>query len=187
MKANNLGALTGMIDNLGSERTASNLDQFLSGAVDTVLKPKKLADQNTVQKVAFPVATGTRVQFAATLEAAMTYSTIPADKTAGVVVTVRTAGGDTNTHDGRVFVAWQDGSFGSFYPQHLRYAANTRTAKAVVRRVASLGDLSDFMRSKEASSELVHKATRDLWSFKKDGDQYVLERLFNDEGEPLKV
>ena len=175
------------VSNLGAERTASSIDQFLSGAVDTTLKPKKLAEQNSVLHVAFPVATGTRVQFAANLEAALTYSTMPADKTAGVVVTVRTASGDTNTHEGRVFVAWQDGSFGSFYPQHLRYASNTRTAKAVVRRVASLGDLSDFMRSKEASSELVHKATRDLWSFKKDGDHYVLERLFSDEGEPLKV
>jgi hypothetical protein len=174
------------ISNLGSERTASNLDQFLSGAVDTTIKPKKLAEQNSVQRVAMPIATGTRVTFNANLEAALTYPTIPADKMAGVVVTVRTAGGDTNTYEGRVFVAFQDGTFGSFYPQHLRYASNTRTAKAVARRVASLGDLSDFMMSKEASSELVHKATKDLWSFKKDGDHYVLERLFSDDGEPLK-
>jgi len=174
------------INNLGSDRTASNLDQFLSGAVDTVLPHKKLGEQNSVQRVATPIATGTRVTFHANLEAALTYPTIPADKTAGVVVTVRTASGDTNTHEGRVFVAFQDGTFGSFYPQHLRFAANTRTASAVVRRVASLGDLTDFMMSKEASSELIHKATKDLWSFKKNGDQYVLERLFSDEGEPLK-
>lgn len=175
------------ISNLGAERTASNLDQFLSGAVDTTIKPKKLAEQNSVQKVALPIATGTRVQFAATLDAALAYPTMPADKTAGVVVTVRTAGGKTNTHEGRVFVAFQDGTFGAFYPQHLKYAANTRTAKAVVRHVASLGDLSEFMLSKEASDELIHKATKDLWSFKKNGDQYVLERLFDDSGLPLKV
>ena len=175
------------ISNLGAERTASNLDQFLSDAVDTTIKPKKLAEQNSVQKVALPIATGTRVQFAATLDAALAYPTMPADKTAGVVVTVRTAGGKTNTHEGRVFVAFQDGTFGAFYPQHLKYATNTRTAKAVVRHVASLGDLSEFMLSKEASDELIHKATKDLWSFKKNGDQYVLERLFDDSGLPLKV
>lgn len=175
------------LGNLGSERTASNLDQFLSGAVDTTIKPKKLAEQNSVQKVALPIATGTRVQFAATLDAALAYPTMPADKTAGVVVTVRTAGGKTNTHEGRVFVAFQDGTFGAFYPQHLKYAANTRVAKAVVRRVASLGDLSDFMLSKQANDELIHKATKDLWSFKKQGDGYVLERLFDDDGNPLKV
>lgn len=175
------------VGNLGAERTASSLDQFLSGAVDTTLKPKKLAEQNGVQKVALPIATGTRVQFVGSLSAALTYPAMPADKTAGVVVTVRTAGGDTNTHEGRVFVAFQDGTFGAFYPQHLRYAANSRTAKAVTRRVSSLGDLSDFMRTKEASGDLVHKATKDLWSFRKDGDGYVLERLFDEDGDPLKV
>ena len=35
--------------------------------------------------------------------------------------------------------------------------------------------------------ELVHKATKDLWSFKKDGDNYVIERLFDESGNPLKV
>jgi len=174
------------LGNLGSERTASNLDQFLSGAVDTTIKPKKLAEQNSVQKVALPVATGTRVTFHANLQAALTYPTIPADKTAGVVVTVRTASGKTNTHDGRVFVAFQDGTFGSFYPQHLRYASSTRTAKSVIRRVSSLGDLSDFVMSKQANDELIHKATKDLWSFKKSADGYVLERLFDDDGNPLK-
>ena len=186
----------GSLGNLGAERTAASLDQFLSGAVDTTLKPKKLADQSSLRgltdyeraklAVQLPVQTGTRVAFAANLEAAMTYSTLPADKTAGVVVTVRTASGDTNTHEGRVFVAFQDGTFGSYYPQHLRYASNVRTAKSVVRYASGLGDLSDFMQ-REASDDLIHKATKDLWSFKKSGDQYVLERLFNDEGAPLKV
>jgi len=35
--------------------------------------------------------------------------------------------------------------------------------------------------------ELVHKATKDLWSFREDGGQFVIERLFNDSGDPLKV
>jgi len=37
------------------------------------------------------------------------------------------------------------------------------------------------------NDELVHKATKDLWSFHQDGDNYVIERLFDETGEPLKV
>lgn len=52
-------------------------------------------------------------------------------------------------------------------------------------RVASLGDLTSFL--KVADSSLVHKSTKDLWSFKKDADGGLLvERLFDSGGSPLK-
>lgn len=55
-------------------------------------------------------------------------------------------------------------------------------------RVARLGDLTQFFSSsRTASDTLVHKATKDLWSLKKDGSDYVIERLFDDSGSPLKV
>ena len=41
--------------------------------------------------------------------------------------------------------------------------------------------------SDEKEGELIHKSTQDLWSFHKEGEDYVLERLFSDSGEPLKV
>ena len=35
--------------------------------------------------------------------------------------------------------------------------------------------------------ELVHKATDDLWSFSKGDDGYVISRLFDETGDPLKA
>jgi len=52
-------------------------------------------------------------------------------------------------------------------------------------RVASLGDLTDFLKS--ADGKLIHKSTNDLWSYNKDADgNFLVSRLFDDEGEPLK-
>jgi hypothetical protein len=51
-------------------------------------------------------------------------------------------------------------------------------------RIASLGDLTNFM--KIAEGVLIHKSTNDLWSFSKDADGFVVSRLFDDTGEPLK-
>ena len=57
--------------------------------------------------------------------------------------------------------------------------------KASVIRVASLGDLTQFL--KRADGKLVHKSTNDLWSYSKDADgNFLVERLFDDEGEPLR-
>ena len=54
-------------------------------------------------------------------------------------------------------------------------------------RVARIGDLTEFL--KVADGHLVHKSTRDLWSFSKDADGggFVVSRLFDDDGNPLKV
>ena len=58
--------------------------------------------------------------------------------------------------------------------------------KTATFRVASLGDLTQFL--KVADGTLVHKSTKDLWSFNKDADgNFLVSRLFDDEGEPLKV
>jgi hypothetical protein len=53
-------------------------------------------------------------------------------------------------------------------------------------RVASIRDLSPFIRL--SNDELIHKAERDLWSIKREpsGSMYV-ERMFDDNGSPLKV
>jgi len=52
-------------------------------------------------------------------------------------------------------------------------------------RVASLHDLSDFLKS--AKDELIHKATKDLWNVTLVDGEYVIERLFDETGSPLKV
>lgn len=53
-------------------------------------------------------------------------------------------------------------------------------------KVASIRDLSPFIRL--SNDELIHKAERDLWSIKREpnGSMFV-ERMFDDNGSPLKV
>lgn len=58
-------------------------------------------------------------------------------------------------------------------------------AKTPRIRVASLQQLKPFQRT--SAETLVHKSDRDLWTIKKeaDGAMYI-ERLFDDNGKPLK-
>lgn len=51
------------------------------------------------------------------------------------------------------------------------------------RKVASLEDLNGFVRT--AENQLINKSTQDLWSLKKDGGDFYIERLFDDQA-PLK-
>lgn len=52
-------------------------------------------------------------------------------------------------------------------------------------KVATIKDLAPFLRL--STDTLVHKSDRDLWTLKKEADgNYFIERLFDDNGEPLK-
>lgn len=140
-----------------------------------------------------PVEAGKRVRFVANLGSVLTYPDVPDEGIEGTVVTVRTAGGDHTSLDERVFVLWDDGKFRSILAEHLRPARTNRKQARTVRIVtADLGDLSSFFAPAGGmvgvkSDDLVHKATKDLWSFRQEGGQYVIERLFNEDGNPLKV
>jgi hypothetical protein len=60
-----------------------------------------------------------------------------------------------------------------------------RLVKASGRmRVASCKDLTAFTRVSEDT--LVHKSDRELWTLRKEADGFVIERLFDDNGGPLK-
>ena len=53
-------------------------------------------------------------------------------------------------------------------------------------RVASVGQLTGFTRV--ASDTLIRKSERDLWSLNQtDNGEWVIERLFDEDGNPLKV
>lgn len=53
------------------------------------------------------------------------------------------------------------------------------------RKVAAVSDLQSFIRL--SAETLVHKSERDLWALKKDANGgFFIERLFDDNGEPLK-
>lgn len=54
------------------------------------------------------------------------------------------------------------------------------------RKVASLNELSPFTRL--SADTLVHKAEKDLWSIARQNDgSMVIERMFDDNGQPLKL
>lgn len=56
------------------------------------------------------------------------------------------------------------------------------------RAAASLGDISHLFGYRRASDDtLIHKATKDLWAVQKQGDEYLIERLFDSTGSPIKV
>lgn len=52
-------------------------------------------------------------------------------------------------------------------------------------RVASMTQLQGFVRL--SADSLVHLSTKDLWTAKREGDELVLERQFDDTGAPLRV
>jgi hypothetical protein len=52
------------------------------------------------------------------------------------------------------------------------------------RRIASLQDLSGFVRV--SADTLVHKSKQELWSLQNDGGKFFIQRLFDDNGTPVK-
>jgi len=132
---------------------------------------------------------GTRVRFVSNLGAVLTYDDPPADGLEGTVVTVKTGGGVTTHLDNRLFVLFDDGKFRGIQAEHLRLAGTSKRASNVRMVVSDLGDLSSFFvqAASGADDELVHRATKDLWALKQDGDNFVIERLFDETGNPLKV
>lgn len=160
----------------------ADLDQYLNE--DKVVRRLFQASEMPLEAVA-----GTRVLFDSQLSTLLAYTDPPDFRVAGTVVTVRTAMGNLTEHAGLVFVKWDDGRFMGVHKAHLRLAptADRKAASSHRRVVASLGDLDDFLRVASSGPDLVHKATRDLWSLKVTGGEYVIERLFDETGESLKV
>jgi len=149
-----------------------------------------LTDQGRAAKaLRLPVEAGTRVSFKVNLGSVMSYDDPPGPDAVGTVVMVRTADGDQTGVGSDVFVKWDDGKFLAMDHEHLRKADfNKKLASSFVRKAMSLGDLSGFIASGDGDNDLVHKATKDLWSFSEDpSGGFVISRLFDDTGEPLKV
>ena len=71
-------------------------------------------------------------------------------------------------------------------PQIVSPVGTTKAAPAQPRiKVGRTSQLNGFVRISE--DMLVNKATQDLWAIKKHGDNdYYIERLFADDGSPLK-
>ena len=59
-----------------------------------------------------------------------------------------------------------------------------QASKPMRVKVGSLQQLTGFKRL--SGETLVNKATQDLWALKKEGEDYYIERLFQEDGQPLK-
>jgi len=172
----------------------------VESAIDHHLQERKLQGSQTIalrdltdaaraaKALPLPQPAGTRVRFVANLGALLTYPDAPEPNSEGTVVTVRSGSGDVTALDERAFVLWDDGKFRPIMAEHLRLASTaTRHARSMRMVVSDLGDLSSFFASSKHGDDLVHKATKDLWAVKKQGENYVIERLFSENGKPLKV
>jgi hypothetical protein len=170
---------------LGMHKEASSLDRHLGSRVPAE-SIRNLTDKlRAANALPLPIAAGTRVSFVDNLGAVLSYPDPPVGGSEGTVVTVRCASGDMTHLDSLVFVKWDSGAFLPVHHEHLRRASDVRVASTYSLRVAAIGDLTDFMKT--AGEDLVHKATKDLWAMKRVGDEYVIERLFDETGAPLKV
>lgn len=169
--------------------------------IDQVLDPKAarmarkatrmrdLTDQGRKLN-AFPMdqaVAGTRVAFKANIGSVLTYDRIPGEGVEGTIVTVRTADGDASVWEGRVMVAWDDGLFLPVQPEHLRAGSTKKRQANNFRMVlADFNNLASMFDTRQGD-DLIHKATKDLWSFRQEGGNFVIERLFDEGGKPLKV
>lgn len=174
-------------------RTASALDEYLSAREEEAefAGLRSLTDRGrAANALEIPAEAGTRVSFVTNIGSVLSYADPPAPDAEGTVVMVRTAEGDQTGLGGMIFVKFDAGQFMAIHPEHLRLAApNSKRASNFAMRVSSLGDLSGFLRwgGDDDNNELVHKATKDLWAFESTDDGFVISRLFDDSGEPLKV
>ena len=171
-----------------------SVNMFLHDAVETRMHSKSLAESfdklrgltdNGRDKLSLelPVEKGTRVAFKSNLGLVLTSTDIPDNGIQGTVTTVRSAAGDVTAHDGNVFVEWDDNKFRAIH--HTQLTRVSPTSKKSTMRVSSLGDLTDFL--KVSKDVLVHKSTQDIWSFKKEGEDYIIERLLGEDDKPLKI
>ncbi len=73
----------------------------------------------------------------------------------------------------------------TFAARVMERAAAPVLPKSSRLRLASVKQLAPFMRV--SSDTLIHKSNRDLWALRKESDgAFYIERLFNDNGQPLK-
>jgi len=72
----------------------------------------------------------------------------------------------------------------SFLEAHSESDRPIRKNASMKVRVASLEQLDSFHRI--SAETLVHKSTKDLWTVTREDDGLYIQRLFQDNGAPLK-
>lgn len=172
----------------------STISEFLTDGTTSKFKSVQALTGKAIEKSALEdsLLSGTRVAFkGGNLGVLLSYSEPPRNGQTGTVIKVRTAAGDTTSFEDHVFVKWDHGPTFLTARQHLaRVPSTEKTASSYRMRVSNIGDISEFFSASTLftkSSDLVHKSTKDLWAVHEDDDGFVIERLFKDDGTPLKV
>lgn len=164
----------------------SGMDAHLA-STDVVQSVVELTDAYRKQdNVELPVKSGTRVSFVGWLESYMSYNNPPTNKQQGTVVTAKEGTNNVTSHNEHVFVKFDDGKLLAVHTSHLKYVSHDEDVKTASITLTALSDLDRFMMA--STGQLVHKATKDLWSFDKDvNGNIVVERLYTEDGQPLKL
>jgi len=159
-----------MISFINTSKTAS---------IDSVLEESSIRDLVHVKQAkTSSLVDGARV-YAYHNNGMIIPGNLPAQGTKGTVVAVNTMSGRKTAMDGQVFVKWDNSNKITQAP-----LTNVRLAS---KKVSSLEGFY-VVAGTNLEGELVHRSSKDLWSVKLGEDgKYDIERLFDDNGEPLKV
>ena len=112
-------------------------------------------------------------------------SGLPRAGSKGTIVAVRTATGERTSLEGDVFVRWDDRNKIESVPAPFLRKASVKVSNLDDFVFLSGNSSMQIMAAQE--SQLVHKATKDLWSVKISEDgSFDVERLFDENGDPLK-
>jgi len=112
---------------------------------------------------------------------------LPKAGTKGTVLAVRTASGEVTGLDGELFIRWDGRSKIESVPSAFVRKASERVAN-LDDFVMLSGNSSLQAFASEGDTHLVHKSSKDLWSVRLSEDgSFDVERLFDDQGNPLKV
>ena len=183
---------TAMMSPVGGTDVVSS---YLNGANGVGLEGPQLTSMRNLSErfreknaLELPVMAGTRVTFLANVGALFSYDNPPDPNSMGEVVEVKVGSGRATHHENRVFVSWDDGELRAICAEHLRLA-EPQAKRASAHRIrvgCSLdGILGEYM--KVGTDTLVNRASKDLWAVKQDPNGFVIERLFSDDGSPLKL
>jgi hypothetical protein len=185
--------------NLNDTSGVAGMDDFLVAGDAELFEPQGLSDHyhRSVQhitehgrkKTKTTYSSGSRVTYRGNAGDLVPYvSDLRMGQTGTVVTVLSKEGNHITERDGRVFVKWDTGSFIPVNAHHLKRSRNRIASTFQIRSASIDAFLGDFMRVANRENELVHKATHDLWALSDSGDgQFVVSRLFTEDGEPVKV
>ncbi len=163
-----------------------------TSSMDSVLETKisDLTDRGRkIKRKALNFEDGMRV-VAHTNNGVVIPGQLPSAGTKGTVVSVKTATGDVTSLDGEVFVQFDGRNKIDRIPANFLRVASMKVANIDDHFIVLSGpNLSaSFLSQAGGASTLIHKATQDLWSMKVSEDgTFDVERLFDDNGDPLKI